>query len=170
MFSWTTHVLLTIRQWFPHLIWIDPFFGHNYNSSHSFILLIASFAEGRWFNPFLCQIFTPCFRCCVLWNVQAHPKKGHWDWLALTKSKILTFDECNYVTTKNSQNWELKSTKRFEHIELPAKLLDYFLRSNKSNINQSHWSSWVCWMTSRALRVWYAVLSAAYTQRYCDFQ
>jgi len=26
---------------------------------------------------------------------------------------------------------------RFEHIELPAKLVDYFLRSNKSNINQS---------------------------------
>ena len=25
----------------------------------------------------------------------------------------------------------------FEHIELPAKQLDYFLRSNKSNINQS---------------------------------
>jgi len=25
--------------------------------------------------------------------------------------------------------------KRFEHIELPAKLLDYFLRSNTSNIN-----------------------------------
>jgi len=24
-----------------------------------------------------------------------------------------------------------------EHIELPAKLLDYFLRSNQSNINQS---------------------------------
>ena len=27
--------------------------------------------------------------------------------------------------------------KRFEHIELQAKLLDYFLRSNKSNINQT---------------------------------
>ena len=27
--------------------------------------------------------------------------------------------------------------KRFEHIELPAKLLDYFLRSNNRNINQS---------------------------------
>jgi len=25
--------------------------------------------------------------------------------------------------------------KRFKHIELPAKLLDYFLQSNKSNIN-----------------------------------
>jgi len=24
-----------------------------------------------------------------------------------------------------------------EHIELPAKLLDYFLRNNKSNINQT---------------------------------
>ena len=27
--------------------------------------------------------------------------------------------------------------KRFEHIELPAKLLDYLVRSNKSNIHQS---------------------------------
>ena len=27
--------------------------------------------------------------------------------------------------------------ERFEHIKLSAKLLDYFLRSNKSNINQS---------------------------------
>ena len=27
--------------------------------------------------------------------------------------------------------------KRFEHIELPAKLLDYLLRSHESNINQS---------------------------------
>jgi len=32
--------------------------------------------------------------------------------------------------------------KRFEHIELPAKLLDYFLRSNKSNINQREDFSW----------------------------
>jgi len=41
-----------------------------------------------------------------------------------------------------------------EHIELPAKLLEYFLRSNKSNINQqrhgvdqyasTHLSVWVC--------------------------
>jgi len=27
--------------------------------------------------------------------------------------------------------------KRFEHIKLPAKLLDYFFPSNKSNINQT---------------------------------
>ena len=35
---------------------------------------------------------------------------------------------------KNNKNRELKST--FEYIELRAKLLDYFLRSNTSNINQ----------------------------------
>jgi len=29
--------------------------------------------------------------------------------------------------------------KRFEHIELPAKLLDYFVRSDKSSINQSYY-------------------------------
>jgi len=35
-----------------------------------------------------------------------------------------------------SENTNLKN--KIEHIELPAKLLDYFLRSNKlSNINQS---------------------------------
>jgi len=36
------------------------------------------------------------------------------------------------------QNRELEFLKfTFEHIELRAKLIDYFLRSNKSNINQS---------------------------------
>ena len=35
---------------------------------------------------------------------------------------------------KNSKNRELKST--VVHIELPATLLDYFLQSNKSNINR----------------------------------
>jgi len=38
--------------------------------------------------------------------------------------------------------------KRFEHIELPAKLLDYFLRSNNSNINQFRTLTknklWIC--------------------------
>ena len=33
----------------------------------------------------------------------------------------------------------------FQHIELPAKLLDYFLRSNKSNINQWCEMPLLCW-------------------------
>jgi len=36
---------------------------------------------------------------------------------------------------KTSAHRDLKSEKRFEQIELPAKLLDYFLRSDKSSIN-----------------------------------
>jgi len=38
---------------------------------------------------------------------------------------------------KKSEKTDIhESKKRFEHIELPAKLIDYFLISNKSNINQ----------------------------------
>ena len=48
------------------------------------------------------------------------------------------------VLTLHKQKKSQKKTifnnlkKTFEHIELPAKLLDYFLRSNKSNINHTH--------------------------------
>ena len=38
--------------------------------------------------------------------------------------------------------------KRFEHIELPAKILDYFLRSNKSNINQKKKISCFIWKSN----------------------
>jgi len=41
--------------------------------------------------------------------------------------------------------------KRLEHIELPAKLLDYYLRSNKSNINQIGPGDAACW------NAWHAV-------------
>ena len=37
----------------------------------------------------------------------------------------------------------------FEHIELPAKLLDYFLRSNKSNINQSIQVVGLCFLKNK---------------------
>jgi len=44
-----------------------------------------------------------------------------------------------HTPKKMSETIDIRESKRkgFEHIELPAKLLDYFLRSNKSNINQS---------------------------------
>jgi len=37
---------------------------------------------------------------------------------------------------RNKYRYSRIQEKRFEHIELPLKLLDYFLQSNKSNINQ----------------------------------
>jgi len=41
------------------------------------------------------------------------------------------------ITTKKSRHTDISNQKkRFEQIELPAKLLDYFSASNKSNINQ----------------------------------
>jgi hypothetical protein len=38
---------------------------------------------------------------------------------------------------KKFQHTDTSNLKRFEQIELQAKLLNYFLGSNKSNINQS---------------------------------
>jgi len=52
--------------------------------------------------------------------------------LAATSS--ICDDNAGKKMSKNPIFTNLK--KRFEHIELPAKILDYFLRSNKSNINQ----------------------------------
>ena len=37
---------------------------------------------------------------------------------------------------KKNQHTDISNLKRFEQIELQAKLLNYFLGSNKSNINQ----------------------------------
>jgi len=43
----------------------------------------------------------------------------------------LCIKACQFLET----NYQGISFTYVEHIELPAKLLDYFLRSNKSNIN-----------------------------------
>jgi len=40
------------------------------------------------------------------------------------------------VISSCSLSWTYTRTHIYEHIELPARLLDDFLRSNKSNINQ----------------------------------
>ena len=64
--------------------------------------------------------------------------------------------DCHLLETLHTQKQKCQEKpiftnlkKRFKHIELPAKLLDNFLRINKSNINQSvvsytHDMS-VCW-------------------------
>jgi len=49
--------------------------------------------------------------------------------------------ETLHTHKKNVKKNPIFTKTIFEHIELPAKLLDYFLRSNKRNINQSTSSS-----------------------------
>jgi len=41
---------------------------------------------------------------------------------------------------KKGQHPEISNLKQFEQIELPAKLREYILWSNKSNIDQDDWS------------------------------
>jgi len=43
---------------------------------------------------------------------------------------------------KKNQHTDISNLKRFEQIELQAKLLNYFLGSNKSNINQTRLSTY----------------------------
>jgi len=53
-------------------------------------------------------------------------------------ANVLTFRFSAVIANKDSQEISRLDILWIfaEHIELPAKLLDYFLRSNKSNINQ----------------------------------
>ena len=58
-----------------------------------------------------------------------------------------------YTHTYYDTYTHLQTKVRYEHIELPAKLLDYFLLSNKSNINQCAWAHVVdlCWSHTVAI-------------------
>jgi len=56
------------------------------------------------------------------------------------KALLETLQQQKKNVRKNPIFTNLKKT--FEHIELPAKLLDDFLQSNKSNTNQSPPSPW----------------------------
>ena len=48
-------------------------------------------------------------------------------------------EECERIDKKRcrARSRQSEQTKRFEQVELQAKLLNYFLGSNKSNINQN---------------------------------
>jgi len=57
---------------------------------------------------------------------------------AFVRDKDLAHTKKKEGKKTSEKNWYSRIwRKRFEHTGLPAKLLDYFLRSNKSNINQS---------------------------------
>ena len=80
-------------------------------------------------------------------HTQAHTYNQHTRGMTTTRHRSLVerdgrkalfkLETLHTQKKKMSEKPILSNLKnRFEHIELPAKLLDYFLRSNKSNINQ----------------------------------
>jgi len=75
-------------------------------------------------------------------HTQAHMYHQHTRGMATTRHRSLVerggrkaLLETLHTHTKKTIFTNLKN--RFEHIELPSKLLDCFLRSKKSNINQT---------------------------------
>jgi len=67
------------------------------------------------------------------WFIGADSLGFSWK-VANSKGGTFTWVQAMGSRWKTPKNWELKCT--FECIKLPAKLLDYFLPSNKNNINQ----------------------------------
>jgi len=55
--------------------------------------------------------------------------------VAMNPVMLEHFDASTLVPIALAKDDALLLKTSFEHIELPTKLLDYFLRSNKSNIN-----------------------------------
>jgi len=94
------------------------------------------------------HIFTCAYRGT---HTQAHMYNQHTRGMSTTRHRSLvergwrkTLLEALHTQKKQNEKRHVRINpiftnlkKRFEHIELPAKLLDYFVRSNKSNINQS---------------------------------
>jgi len=93
------------------------------------------------------HIFTCTYRGT---HTQAHMYNQHTRGMETTRHRSLVekggrkalLETLHTQRTKQNKNVRKKTIftnlqKRFEHIELPSKLLDYSLRSNKSNINQS---------------------------------
>jgi len=97
----------------------------------------------RYLSLYL-HIFTCIYRGT---HTQAHMYHQHTRGMATTRHKSLVERGgrkalLETLHTQNQKNLKKKPIftnlkKTFEHIELSAKLLDYFLRGNKSNINQS---------------------------------
>ena len=98
------------------------------------------------------HIFTYTYRGI---QTQPHVYNQHTRGMATTRHRSLlergkrkALLETLHTHTKKNQEKPIITNlkKRFEHIKLPAKLIDYFLRSNKSNINQSRISKiqWMC--------------------------
>ena len=96
------------------------------------VTILLIFAKYLW--PYL-HIFTCTYRST---HTQAHMYNQHTRRMATTRHRSLVErgGRKALLKTLGKTRYSRISRKRFEHIELPAKLLDYFLQSNKSNINQ----------------------------------
>jgi len=100
------------------------------------------------------HIFTCTYRGT---HTQAHMYNQHIRGMETTRHRSLVergrrkaLLETLHTHTHSKQKYVRKKPiftnlkKRFEHIELPAKLLDYFLRINKKNINQPFYLCCFC--------------------------
>jgi len=117
---------------------------------HLFLFSMLKHVTSSWFCLYLLNIYHSTYtfsHAHTEAHTHAHMYNQHTRGMETTRHRSLverggwkalleTLQQQTKNLRKNPIFRNLK--KRFEHIELPAKLLDYFLQSNESNINQ--WS------------------------------
>ena len=110
------------------------------STARDVVTVLLAFAEYLLLNI---HIFTCTYRGT---HTQAHMYNQHTRGMATTRHRSLVerggrkaLLETLHTQKKCPKKKPIFSNlkKRFEHKELPAKLLDYLLRNNESNINQS---------------------------------
>jgi len=75
---------------------------------------------------------------CIISTQEEWRQPGTGAWLGGAEERLFVRDQGLEHSKKHCQQKRyLETKKKIEHRELPAKLLDYYLGSNKSNINQS---------------------------------
>ena len=126
-----------------------------HNTAQDVVTVLLIFA--KYLSLYL-HIFTCTYRGK---HTQAHMYHQHTRGMATNKHRSLVErgGRKALLETLHTQKNIIKKTifrnlrKRFEHIELPAKLLDHFLRSNKSNMNQSSMMDFLCFHYQQSVRI-----------------
>ena len=126
---------------------IDVFY---HNTARDVVTVLLIFA--KYLSLYL-HIFTCTYKGT---HTQAHMYNQHTRGMATTRHRSLVGRSGgrgfvrDRPSKKKIQHTEISNLKRFEQIELQAKLPNYFLGSNKSNINQ-YYSYW--WTLHNCCRV-----------------
>ena len=111
---------------------------------------------------------------CIISTQEEWRQPGTGAWLRGAEERLLLGTKALHTQKKAKKDCQEKtdiheSKTGFEHTELEAKLLDYFLQSNKSNFNQSTSPSFhFCTFSGRSVEAVQQVLFLSLSRLFSD--